>query len=74
MAKKGHDIPRDNNILRIPLEEAILCVTENPAKMIGIFNDRGSIDIGKRADMVIISNTDKIDITNVMVNGEFISK
>lgn len=23
MAKKGHDIPRDNNILRIPLEEAM---------------------------------------------------
>ena len=23
MAKKGHNIPRDNNILRIPLEEAM---------------------------------------------------
>ena len=66
-----------NNLMEfcgIPLEEAILCATENPAKMIGAFDDCGSIDIGKRADLIVIENTNKIDIANVMVNGKFISK
>ncbi len=63
-----------NNLIdfcSIPLTDAILCATENPAKQIGIFESRGSIDIGKRADLLIIENTERLNILNVMVNGRF---
>jgi alpha-D-ribose 1-methylphosphonate 5-triphosphate diphosphatase len=36
------------------LPEALSLVTLNPAKAMGL-NDRGSIDIGKRADLVEVS-------------------
>ncbi len=63
------------NLMRfcdIPLSEAILCATENPAKQIGIFDEAGSIDVGKRADILVIENTDEFNITSIMVNGRFI--
>lgn len=64
-----------NNLMSfcgIPLTEAILCATENPAKEIGVFGDRGSVDVGKRADLLIINGTEKLDIRKVMINGNFI--
>ena len=36
----------------IPLDEAIFCATVNPAKEVGIYDICGSIDPGKRADLV----------------------
>ena len=38
----------------LPLETAVMCATENPAKEIGIFNEVGSISVGKRADFVLL--------------------
>ena len=58
----------------IPLEAAIPCATENPAREIGVFDEVGSIDIGKRADMLILSDTNSFDIEKIMINGRFISK
>ncbi len=42
----------------ISLEDAIICATETPAKEIGIFDRCGSIDISKRADMLILGEGD----------------
>ena len=56
----------------IPLAEAILSATENPARQIGVFDSCGSIDIGKRADMLVLKNTERLEIINVCVNGKFI--
>ena len=56
----------------IPLTEAILCATQNPAKQIGAFDSRGSIDIGKRADILFVRDTATFDIEKVMINGRFI--
>lgn len=39
---------------QIPLESAVKGATVNPAKAIGLFADRGSIDEGKYADIVIL--------------------
>ena len=64
-----------NNLMRfcdIPLEEAILCATENPAKEVGIFDKVGSIDTGKRADLLVLDGTQRLDIKKVMINGRFI--
>lgn len=64
-----------NNLLDfcgIPLTEAILCATENPAKEVGIFDVCGSVDVGKRADLLVLGSTERLLIEKTMVNGEFI--
>lgn len=64
-----------NNLIdfcKIPLTDAILCATENPAKEIGEFDRLGSIDIGKRADILFLRNTERLDIDRIMIRGRFI--
>jgi len=39
----------------IPLEQAIMAATANPARSIGIFDCVGSIRIGKQADLLLVS-------------------
>lgn len=51
----------------IPFEEALICGTKTPADMMGL-SDRGTLDIGKRADFVILDN-DK-NISSVYVGGK----
>lgn len=63
------------NLMRfcnIPLTEAIISATETPARQVGIFGECGSIDIGKRADMLFIRSDNALDIDRVMVRGNFI--
>ena len=38
----------------IPLETAIACATKNPAISLGIYDERGSISVGKKADIVLL--------------------
>ena len=54
----------------IPLEEAIMCATANPAKEIGIYDEAGSISAGKRADFVLLN--DDLDIVSVYIDGKVI--
>ena len=56
----------------IPLTEAILAATESPAKQVNIFDACGSIDVGKRADMLFLRSGDALDIDRVMIRGEFV--
>ncbi len=56
----------------IPLSEAILCATENPAKEIGVFDSIGSIDIGKKADILVLEDINSLSIKKIMINGIFI--
>lgn len=56
----------------ISLEDAIINATEAPAREIGIFDDRGSIDVGKRADILFIDK-DNFKINSVMLGGEIIA-
>jgi N-acetylglucosamine-6-phosphate deacetylase len=58
----------------IPLTEAILAATENPAKQIKAFDMCGSIDVGKRADMLFLKNGVSLDICRVMIRGKFLSE
>lgn len=38
----------------IPFGQAVRCATENPAKAIGVFDSRGSIETGKVADVLLL--------------------
>lgn len=60
-------------ICNIPLEDAIINATEAPAKEVGIFNDCGSIDVGKRADILFIDRN-AFEINAILKNGESVSQ
>ena len=56
--------------MHIPLEEAVESATETPARSIGIFEECGSISIGKRADIVLLDND--LHIKNIILNGNIL--
>ena len=56
----------------IDLPEAVNMATLYPAKVLGIQNSYGSIQIGREASFVIL--TESFEIINVIYKGEFVSK
>jgi len=53
-----------------PVYEAIKLVTSNPAKTINLFEDRGSLEIGKRADIITVHDDGIVPhLTSVVING-----
>ena len=48
-----------------------MCATENPAKEIGIFEEAGSITVGKRADFVLLDKD--LNIVSVYIDGREIA-
>lgn len=55
-----------------PLEEIIDLLTKNPAKMLGIYDQRGSIDVNKLADLVVLD--ENYEVTDTFVEGKLIQK
>lgn len=55
-----------------PIEEILPLLTENPAKLLDIFDEKGSIADGKDADLVLLTADD--DIAEVFVGGKKIEK
>ncbi|MTI53544.1 N-acetylglucosamine-6-phosphate deacetylase [Geosporobacter ferrireducens] len=51
----------------IPLEDAIEMVTLNPAKILGLENRKGSIEVGKDADMILFD--EDLNIQRTFVKG-----
>ena len=63
------------NLMRfagISLEEALPCATLNPARAVGLDTLVGSLQAGKRADLLILDETDRIE--RVMARGSFLPK
>ena len=56
--------------MNIPIEDAIKSVTFNPARSIGIYHERGSVSVGKKADIVMINKD--IELVHVIKGGELI--
>ncbi|MDO4265881.1 MAG: N-acetylglucosamine-6-phosphate deacetylase [Eubacteriales bacterium] len=54
--------------MKIPLEEAIICSSANPAKAIGIYDKYGSIAPGKMADLVLLDQ--ELNVKAVYVGGK----
>lgn len=55
-------------VMGIPLYSAVKCASVNPAKAIGLFGDRGSIESGKVANLVLLDET--LAIKQVFLRGE----
>ena len=49
---------------RLFLEEAIFAATRNPAKSIGIYDEVGSLSVGKKADILLV--TDDLELREVL--------
>lgn len=54
-------------IAQIPLASAVRCAAVNPAKALGLFADRGSLDVGKYADIVILDQ--ELQIRQIIKRG-----
>lgn len=52
----------------IPLEQAVACVSENPAKEIGIYDACGSISKGKAADLVLLDK--ELNVKGIYIEGK----
>ncbi len=52
----------------LPLYEAVKCASENPAKALGEDKEIGSLEVGKRADIVIAD--ENFDVAMTILSGE----
>jgi N-acetylglucosamine-6-phosphate deacetylase len=55
---------------RIPLADAVRAVSANPARLIGIGDQVGTIEPGKYADLVVLNVN--YDVVGVMRRGEWV--
>lgn len=55
----------------IPLADAVTAAAVNPAKVLGIYNRLGSLDIGKEANAAILD--EHLDLKAVIYHGEVVS-
>jgi N-acetylglucosamine-6-phosphate deacetylase len=54
----------------VPVAEAVRMMTSTPARIIGVDRDRGSLSVGKRADIVIFD--EEINIRMTMIKGKVV--
>ncbi|MCR5671849.1 MAG: N-acetylglucosamine-6-phosphate deacetylase [Butyrivibrio sp.] len=47
--------------MNVPLESAVKCATRNPAKVLGVADRLGTIEKGKQADVLIVSDNLKLE-------------
>lgn len=52
----------------VPLAEAVKCATINPAKSIGIFDEVGSIEAAKKADLLLVDQD--LNLDKVIIGGQ----
>lgn len=55
-----------------PLEELLPALSENPARLIGVFDRKGSIADGKDADLVVLDGENMVDM--VFARGRLLEK
>ena len=58
-------------VLGIPLETAVMMATKIPAETVGVYNKKGSLTVGKTADIVILNKD--ITVKNVILRGKLLS-
>lgn len=57
-------------LVGVPMQDAVRMATINPAKVIGVDKRKGSIEIGKDADIIVID--EKINVYATLVKGKVV--
>ena len=57
--------------MEIPLEDAVLAATENPAKSIGVEKDYGKIAVGNYGNLLLLDKN--LQIRNIIQKGRIMS-
>lgn len=68
--KLNNAVHNFNDNASVDIAEVIQFVTENPAKSLGIFDRKGSIDLGKDADIILFN--DNIDVIMTIGKGNIL--
>ncbi|MGW1773676.1 N-acetylglucosamine-6-phosphate deacetylase [Streptomyces sp. NPDC002104] len=55
---------------KLPVESVVQAISANPAKLIGVYDQVGSLEPGKYADLVVLDSA--FDVRGVMRRGEWI--
>ncbi|MEU9145274.1 N-acetylglucosamine-6-phosphate deacetylase [Streptomyces sp. NPDC048349] len=55
---------------RLPVESVVQAISVNPAKLIGLYDEIGSLEPGKYADLVVLDS--EFEVRGVMRRGEWI--
>ncbi|AWZ04994.1 MULTISPECIES: N-acetylglucosamine-6-phosphate deacetylase [unclassified Streptomyces] len=55
---------------KLPVESVVQAISANPAKLIGVYDQVGSLEPGKYADLVVLDSA--FDVKGVMRRGEWI--
>lgn len=55
---------------KLPVESVVQAISANPAKLIGLYDEIGSLEPGKYADLVVLDAA--FDVKGVMRRGEWI--
>ncbi|MFG2621672.1 N-acetylglucosamine-6-phosphate deacetylase [Streptomyces sp. NPDC048507] len=61
---------RSVTVDRLPVESVVQAISANPAKLIGLYDQVGSLEPGKYADLVVLDAA--FDVKGVMRRGEWI--
>ena len=62
----GSQTPREVELVGaagIPAMDALVAATRHPAEMLGIADDVGTVEVGKRADLVVVRGDPLADLT-----------
>ena len=59
------------SVVGIPLADAVTAAAVNPAKVLGIYNRLGSLDVGKQANVAVLD--EHLDLKAVIFRGEVVS-
>jgi N-acetylglucosamine-6-phosphate deacetylase len=58
--------------MQMPIEEAIECASLTPSRILGLEQNKGSIEPGKDADLVVLD--EQLDVVLTMIAGEVVFK
>ncbi|MFF4497386.1 N-acetylglucosamine-6-phosphate deacetylase [Streptomyces sp. NPDC001546] len=61
---------RSVTVDRLPVESVVQAISANPAKLLGLYDEVGSLEPGKYADLVVLDA--EFDVKGVMRRGEWI--
>ena len=59
------------NVMGIPLHSAVKCAAVNPARAIGVYGERGSIEVGKSADLVLLDAN--LNVKEIILRGKVLN-